>query len=468
MGERTRELLVLITGDIFIFIVSLWFTLLVRYGELPNVNLFEAHLWPFLTLSFLWLFIFYISGLYDKHTVFVKSLLVGRIAHAQLINVFLAGVIFLTIPFGITPKTNLVIYLGISTILLSLWRLKLFNRLTPKSMYKAVLIADGDEAIELVDEVNNNDRYHYSFVRIIDSVTAGNTPDFEKKLQSLMEKENIDMVVADPKLPHLAPVLPTLFDLAFIKFECRFFDFHHVYEETFDRVPLSSLHYDWFITHVSQRKRTFYDLVKRGIDILGALAVGSFFLLLLPFIYLAMRFEGNKQIFMWQKRIGQFNTPVWVLKVQTMTKNDVASSTWLVEDEKQKNTVTKVGAILRKTSIDEMPQAWNILKGEMSMIGPRNDIEGLGQRLAKDIPYYNIRNFVKPGVTGWAQTHQFYQGENISPQSLAESKMRLAYDLYYVKNRSVWLDIEIALRTIKTLVSRFGVNFFSSKAGKNV
>jgi lipopolysaccharide/colanic/teichoic acid biosynthesis glycosyltransferase len=108
-------------------------------------------------------------------------------------------------------------------------------------------------------------------------------------------------------------------------------------------------------------------------------------------------------------------------------------------------------------SIDELPQCVNILKGEMSLIGPRNDIVGLNQRLSSEIPYYNIRNFVKPGVTGWAQTHQHYMGDNISPQSLEESRIRLAYDLYYVKNRSLMLDIEIALRTLKTVLSRFGI-----------
>ena len=148
---------------------------------------------------------------------------------------------------------------------------------------------------------------------------------------------------------------------------------------------------------------------------------------------------------------------VRVYKLRTMTSNDAGSSTWVKEDVQKQNFVTKVGSFLRKTSIDEMPQLWNILKGEMSLIGPRNDIEGLGQRLVKEIPYYTIRNFVKPGITGWAQTHQHYMGDNISPQSLEESKVRLAYDLYYVKNRSFMLDMEIALRTIKTLLSRFGI-----------
>jgi len=146
-----------------------------------------------------------------------------------------------------------------------------------------------------------------------------------------------------------------------------------------------------------------------------------------------------------------------VYKLRTMTVNDATSSTWTPEDKDKGNQITRVGSVLRKTSIDEFPQCLNILKGEMSLIGPRNDIVGLGERLALEIPYYNIRKFVKPGVTGWAQTHQHYMGDNISPQSIDESRVRLMYDLYYVKNRSVLLDIEIALRTLKTLLSRFGV-----------
>jgi UDP-GalNAc:undecaprenyl-phosphate GalNAc-1-phosphate transferase len=97
------------------------------------------------------------------------------------------------------------------------------------------------------------------------------------------------------------------------------------------------------------------------------------------------------------------------------------------------------------------------LKGDMSLIGPRNDIVGLGNRLADEIPYYKIRNFVKPGVTGWAQTNQHYMANNISPQSIEESRVRLAYDLYYVKNRSIGLDVAIALKTVKTVLSRFGI-----------
>jgi len=457
MGERARELAILVVGDIFFFLVALWVTLFFRYLAIPSGELLGNHVGPFLIISTVWLFVFYIGGLYDKHTVFLKSLLFARIVNTQIVNILVAALLFLIIPFGIAPKTNLIIYLLVSTALITWWRMSVFRFVAPKTKHRAVLIADGSEAIALVDEINNNDRYNYSFHRLIDEQTAKSTPNFEEKLIKLIEKERIDIIVANPNGEYIAAVLPKLFDMSFLKFELTFLDFYKVYEDTFDKVPLSALRYEWFISHVSQSKSLVYDVTKRLIDVVGSIMLGIVLLLLLPFIYIAMRIEGQGDLFIAQERIGQSNKPVTVYKIRTMTENRAYSATWTNEDAKEGNRVTKVGAVLRKLSIDEFPQVWTILKGDMSLIGPRNDIKGLGDRLAAEIPYYNIRNFVKPGVTGWAQTHQHYMGDNISPQSLEESKERLSYDLYYVKNRSFLLDMEVALRTIKTLLSRFGM-----------
>ncbi len=457
MGERTRELILLILGDILFFIVALWLTLFVRYLAFPSWEVFTQHLGPFLIISTVWLFVFYIAGLYDKQTVFFKSLLFSRILNTQVVNGFLAALLFFIIPFGIAPKTNLVIYLFVSVAIFTWWRMYLYRYIAPKTMHRAIILADGPEVIELVDEINNNDRYNYSFVRIIDKNTATKSPDFESKLVQLIERERIDIIVANPSNAYISTVLPKLFNLAFLKFELTFLDFYKVYEDTFDRVPLSALNYEWFITNLSQSKNLIYDVSKRAIDIVGSVILGIILLLLLPIIYVSMRLEGKGDLFIAQERIGRFNKPVTVYKIRTMTENRSASATWAVEDVKEGNRITKIGAILRKLSLDEVPQIWNILKGEMSLIGPRNDIKGLGERSASEIPYYNIRNFVKPGVTGWAQTHQHYMGNNISPQSMEETKTRLSYDLYYVKNRSLLLDVDIALRTLKTLLSRFGI-----------
>ena len=184
MGERTRELFILILGDVICFTVALWLTLLVRYTEWPSTPNLQAHLGPFLLLSTLWITVFYIAGLYDKHTLFLKNLLLSRIINTQIINIIAAAILFIVIPFGIAPKTNLVIYLVVSIILITVWRLFLFNYFSPKNKHKALLIADGHEAVELADEINNNDRYNYSFVRILDYKTVLNTEDFESKLLS--------------------------------------------------------------------------------------------------------------------------------------------------------------------------------------------------------------------------------------------------------------------------------------------
>lgn len=461
MRERTRELLVLVTGDVLVFFVAVWITLLVRYFSWPSNEILLDHLGPFAIMSAIWLGIFYVGGLYDKHTVLLKTLLFSRILNIQLVNILLAGVLFVVFPFGITPKTNLVIYLFISVGLISLWRLYIVPMLAPKTNKRAILLASGEEAIELVDEINNNDRYDYTFIRLIDSDTASQTADFKDKLLALIAKENVQIIVADPHSKYLEVVLPALVDKSFLDFKFTFLDFFQVYEDTFDRVPLSALRYDWFLTHVSQSKSLVYDVLKRVIDIFGSLVLGCVLIFLLPFIYLAQKIEGKQSgFFMWQKRIGQYTKPIEVLKLQTMTFNDATSGTWKHEDEKKGNVITVVGKFLQKTSLDEVPQVWNILKGEMSLIGPRNDTEGLGQRLSAQISYYQIRYFVKPGVTGWAQTNQQYKSGNIQPQSLEESQVRLSYDLYYVKNRSFWLDIAIALKTFKTLLSRFGIKIY--------
>ena len=458
MKERSRELLILIVGDISVFIAALWLTLLVRYLEWPSVERINLHLLPFLSLSLLWIFVFYIAGLYDKQTVFLKGLLSARILNTQLANIIIAGFLFVIIPFGITPKTNLVIYLFVSTALMAWWRLHFYNYFSPKTRHQAILLASIPEAVELVDEVNNNDRYNYSFVRIVDEDTATATENFESKLLELINSENVDMVVVDPKGENTRKVLPAIFDMAFLNLDVIFLDFHRVYEDTFDKVALSAVDYDWFIKNVSQQKSIVYDFSKRIFDIVTGIFLGTFFLLLLPFVAMALKIEDRQApIFIRQDRLGKFNRPVRVWKLRTMSINDHASATWTKEDKAKGNKVTQVGGFLRKTSLDEYPQIWNIIKGEMSLIGPRNDIVGLGARLAEEIPYYNLRNFVRPGISGWAQTHQYYMGDNISPQSLEESRERLSYDLFYVKHRSLLLDLDIALRTIKILISRFSV-----------
>jgi len=207
-----------------------------------------------------------------------------------------------------------------------------------------------------------------------------------------------------------------------------------------------------FLENISPRKHRAYDLLRRVFDIALSLALGIVTLIFMPFVALAIRLEDKGPVFIRQKRIGEGGKTIEVPKFRSMQRG-YENGVWIGETD---NSVTRVGAFLRATRIDELPQIWSVLTGDIALIGPRPDMTGLGLRLMAEIPYYPIRSIVKPGITGWAQIKQDYSYGNLSPQSVEETKTRLAYDLYYIKNRSFSLDITIALRTIQTLLSRVG------------
>jgi lipopolysaccharide/colanic/teichoic acid biosynthesis glycosyltransferase len=170
---------------------------------------------------------------------------------------------------------------------------------------------------------------------------------------------------------------------------------------------------------------------------------------LLPFVALAIKLDDGGPIFLIQERIGKGTKVVRIWKIRSMRSPISDQGKWVTGDDAR---ITRVGKFLRKSRIDELPQLWNVLGGDLSVIGPRPDICDLGKQLATTISYYNIRSTIKPGLSGWAQVNQ-----EKPPQSLEETRRRLEYDLYYIKHRSFILDVNIALRTLKTLVMRGGV-----------
>ncbi len=447
-GKRAPALL--FVGDLIVFALSLWLTLLVRTGALPTMDLLQDHAGPFLVLFLVWVLVFYMSGLYGKGTILLKSHLPQALLRTQVANIVLAALFFFLIPgVGIAPKTNLAIYLVISLLLIFLWRLALYPRLSVKrTRERAVLIAKGPDAAALIKEVNENPRYPIAFVDV------RSPEDFlalTDEARRALIPDNIDAVVADIAACNAHGLLPVLYDLPHGVGNYDIVDFTDLYEEVFDRIPLSLLDQGWFLEHVAEDDPLWYSLPKRLIDIVGGLAMGLVTVIALPFVWIALRLEGPGPLLISQDRIGERGSRMRVYKFRSMSGHNRASGAWVGEDD---NRVTRVGAILRQISLDEFPQFWNILKGEISLIGPRNDIEGLGRRLEAELPYYIMRYTVKPGITGWAQINQQYEQGNLSPQSIRETTVRLAYDFYYLKHRSLGLDLVIALKTIKRMFFR--------------
>lgn len=443
-----KEPVMLFLGDILIFILALWLSLSIRSGEFPSAVDFYTHLVPFSFVFLTWIFSFFVAGLYEKHTVMLKSKLSGVILNTQIFNSFIAAIFFYLIPyFGIAPKTILFIYLFVSLILILIWRIYGEYLFGFKEKEKAILIGSGEEMRQLKNEVNDNSRYGLEFVSSID-LDKIDSLDFQSEILDRIYGEGISVIVIDLLNKKVEPILPHLYNLIFSKI--KFVDMHKIYEDIFDRVPLSLLKYNWFLENMSFAAKIGYDAFKRSMDIILAFLLGSVSLIVYPFVILLIKLDDGGPIFISQDRVGQNNKIIKILKFRSMSVNDDGLS----EREKERK-ITRVGKFLRKTRIDELPQLWSVFKGDMSLVGPRPEMPSLVKLYEKNISYYNIRHLIKPGLSGWAQL--YHRTPPKFDASSDETKIKLSYDLYYIKNHSFLLDLKIALKTLKTLLSRSGV-----------
>jgi lipopolysaccharide/colanic/teichoic acid biosynthesis glycosyltransferase len=198
------------------------------------------------------------------------------------------------------------------------------------------------------------------------------------------------------------------------------------------------------------RVTSFYLLIKRLADVGGALVGLGVLLALLPWAALAIVIDSGRPIFFSQIRSGQGGRLFSVTKLRTMGQDAEADgmARWTNGEDPR---TTRVGLLLRRMHLDEFPQFWNVLRGEMSLVGPRPERPELVAKLEKQIPFYRARLLAKPGITGWAQVNY---GKGASVEGSAE---KLEYDLYYIKHRSLWLDLWILLRTLGSVFRLRGV-----------
>lgn len=227
----------------------------------------------------------------------------------------------------------------------------------------------------------------------------------------------------------------------------RFCSLSGFYEFALEKVPLNVITGGWLLENVRSRNRRGFHAFKRALDLSLSVVMLVASLPLWPLIGIAIKLESPGPVLFRQERLGKDRRRFTILKFRTMrvSGNDHAPT------EKKDSRVTALGVFLRRTRLDEIPQAVNILKGEMSFIGPRPERPELAEMLAREIPFYYERNRVLPGITGWDQVC----GEYHSPSS-SDTYKKIQYDLYYIKNRSVGLELRILLKTIRTMLLREG------------
>jgi lipopolysaccharide/colanic/teichoic acid biosynthesis glycosyltransferase len=192
-------------------------------------------------------------------------------------------------------------------------------------------------------------------------------------------------------------------------------------------------------------------LWKRGLDLALVVLSLPIALLLMLIVAVAIKIEEpGASLWFWQERIGRDGRPFRMVKLRSMRADTTALCEPTLPESQTQDRTTRVGRFIRRYRLDELPQFWHVLRGEMSVIGPRPEQVPLVERYAQEIPFYPYRHRVKPGITGWAQVNQGYA------TGTDETRVKLQYDLYYVQRCSLWLDLLIVIRTFGVLWTGFG------------
>lgn len=436
--------IILLSGDVIFLYTSLLTTLFIRYGDKFNRECWNQHFWPFTIIYALWIVVFYINGLYAitlaRNNIKFYSILLQTL----IINTGLSVAFFYFIPyFGIAPKTNLFLNLLIFALLFSLWR-QIYNYSLRSSAWtnNVLIIGENSEIEQIKEFVRNNPQLGYQIIKQI-RIDDVQTP-FD--LLEIASRQDIKIIVTAIDPHQNLKLVRSLYQCLPLKI--NFSDLPSFYEKILGKVPISSIGEIWFLENLTESQKNFYEATKRILDIIGSIIVGLISLPLYPLIALAIKIDSAGPIFYRQRRIGLDGQIFNVIKFRSMVHQaEIKGAQWSQEQDPR---VTKIGRLIRKIRVDELPQVWNILLGQMSFVGPRPERIEFVQQLDKQIPYYQIRHIIRPGLTGWAQVNLRYGA------SYEYSIEKLQYELYYIKHRSLVLDLSILLKTINIVLKGMG------------
>jgi exopolysaccharide biosynthesis polyprenyl glycosylphosphotransferase len=399
-------------------------------------------------LSLLWLVFEYLSGLYDLRVVAQLRATVRALAQTFVLVLVAYLAIFFLVPTEL-PR-GIVLYHGIAAIgLIALWRAA-YIRLAPRTPFRrrALIVGAGNAGREIARTIQTQFHAHYDLVGFVDDDFAkqgrvieglpvvGTRADLRRLITQQRAAEIILAITRDLS----DGLFHALLDAQELGIEIE--PMPILYEQITGRVPVDHIGDSWYIALPLVHAAGGFDRAfKRAFDVTFALIGLLAFGLLLPFIALAIRLDSAGAIFYSQTRVGQGGRIFVVRKLRTMVADAErdGKAVWTTRNDPR---ITRVGKILRGLHLDEVPQFWNVLRGEMSVVGPRPEQPEIAAQLEKQIPFYRLRHAVKPGIAGWAVTHADYV------DSVAAARQRVEYDLYYIKHQSIWLDGWILFRTV--------------------
>lgn len=382
----------------------------------------------------------------------------GIILTASISTILYLLVFFISEPNSL-PRRGVAGFIVAASILTLFWRLLYIRIFTaPVFLRRILLIGAGRSGSTLAEMILKMIPVPFSLVGFIDDDPKKNKKKISglpvlgtsKDLIKIIEKEQVSDLIFSIS----GDMLPSM-NSAILAAEERGIEVTTmpvVYEELFGRVPITLLDDDWVLRSFVDRAHASgsYELFKRLIDILVSI-IGLLILIpLYPFIALLIMLDDGFPIIFQQVRVGKNGKQFKLLKFRSMHRDaeEDGIARFAVENDER---VTRVGKFLRKSHLDELPQFINVLRGEISMVGPRAERPELIAKLEKEVPFYRARLFVKPGATGWAQINYRYAS------NVEETAVKLEHDLYYIMHRSILLDLMIMIRTIGAFVGFHGL-----------
>src|SRR3989338_662258 len=437
---KTKRLILLI-GDIGFFYLALYLTLIVRYGYPLEAWIWTRHFMPFTLVFSVWIIVFLINDFYDLKISYNITNLLNSLAKTFIINAVMAVVIFYFIaPFidSIKPQRVLIIDLLIVFILIFLWRRIFYKFIKSSTIANRVLIIGRNKlSEELEEQIKRRPQLGYQVI-ILENLPAD--------LNKFCKELEIDILVSALDLKD-GLVSHKIFDC--LSLEIDVYNISSFYEQITNKIPVEYIEHGWFLENLAEHSKKFYEITKRIADLILA-SIGLVIALVpVPIMALIIKLESPGPVIFKQIRTGKNGKPFTAMKFRSMiNRAEKNGAEWAQKNDPR---VTKFGSLMRKTRLDEIPQLINIVRGEMSFVGPRPERPEFIEILEKEIPFYKERLLVKPGLAGWAQLNGPAYGG-----SQEESLEKLKYDLYYIKNRSLFLDLSVILKTIRVVFSGRG------------
>ncbi len=364
-------------------------------------------------------------------------------------------VLFFFAPPGLLPRLVVLCYVAVALVGCLGWRLVYIKLFVSPRFSRNLLLLDTGWGVRLLAAALGELRHHYRIVGI--ATTKGTAEDTDiagfpvlgtqEELLALAEKHGASEIVLPATGEISGRTFRTLVD-AMAK-GISVVRLASLYEEVTGRVPIGHLDVDWMVgsfLEPARRPSMSGTIAKRMLDFLGSFLGLCCALPLAPFIAAVIWLEDRGPIFYSQPRLGLNDIPFRIWKFRTMVLDAEAAGQpqWTSRNDRR---ITRVGWFLRRTRLDELPQFWNILRGDMSLVGPRPERPEFIATLETRIPFYRARLVVKPGLTGWAQVSYRYAATE------EDTATKLEYDLYYIKHQSMWFDCQILARTIEVMLT---------------